>query len=277
MPAPDRTHYEVLGLSRNADDSEVRRAWKMHVQVWHPDRFEGAMREEAEIQAKRINEAYTTLRDSGRRAAYDCRLAADESAARPEPKAAPRSRPSYVGAQHPPQPHVGLSQPGAAATHAPVPVNLTTQLQEIGSDLLTAARRHPRISLAAASVLVLVFGGSAILHAVTGPSLPAGATTTTRAAAISEPRVGADDAPKIDDLADEMREEAELAQRELAALLAQEAQEAPVEEEEPIAPRAGEALAPQLRKAPAAADPQVQEIVKPGGGRVLRVLPTTPS
>ena len=55
MAAPDRTHYEVLGIARDADAAAVRSAWKLHVQVWHPDRFSGEMREEAERQAMRIN------------------------------------------------------------------------------------------------------------------------------------------------------------------------------------------------------------------------------
>ena len=35
-----QTYYDVLGVSHDADDADVRRAWKVLVQVWHPDRFD---------------------------------------------------------------------------------------------------------------------------------------------------------------------------------------------------------------------------------------------
>ncbi|MCW2923678.1 MAG: DnaJ domain, partial [Thermoleophilia bacterium] len=38
MATTPQTHYDVLGITRDADAGEVRTAWKLHVQVWHPDR-----------------------------------------------------------------------------------------------------------------------------------------------------------------------------------------------------------------------------------------------
>jgi len=78
--APSKTHYDVLGIAADADEAEIKRAWKVLVQVWHPDRFTGEMREHAEGQVQHINEAYGTLRISDKRGEYDRRLAYEAGA-----------------------------------------------------------------------------------------------------------------------------------------------------------------------------------------------------
>jgi curved DNA-binding protein CbpA len=67
----DRTHYEVLGVAPTASADEIRRAWKTLIQVWHPDRFSGLLRTEAEKMTKAINDAYQVLSRPHSRVQYD--------------------------------------------------------------------------------------------------------------------------------------------------------------------------------------------------------------
>jgi molecular chaperone DnaJ len=62
-------HYEVLGVNREASAEEIRAAYRAAAMRWHPDRNQGD--EHAEVQFKRIAEAYGVLSNSNRRAAYD--------------------------------------------------------------------------------------------------------------------------------------------------------------------------------------------------------------
>ena len=51
--------FEVLGLSMNADESQVRAAYRQHVKRCHPDQFqEKEMQERAQEQLIRLNLAY---------------------------------------------------------------------------------------------------------------------------------------------------------------------------------------------------------------------------
>ncbi len=63
-----RDYYEVLGISRNASDDEVKRAFRRLAKQYHPD----ANKEEgSESRFIEINEAYEVLNDPQKRAAYD--------------------------------------------------------------------------------------------------------------------------------------------------------------------------------------------------------------
>ncbi|WP_109399331.1 molecular chaperone DnaJ [Proteus sp. TJ1640] len=64
-----RDFYEVLGLSKNADEKEIKRAYKRLAMKYHPDRNQGD--KESEIKFKEIKEAYEILSDAQKRAAYD--------------------------------------------------------------------------------------------------------------------------------------------------------------------------------------------------------------
>jgi hypothetical protein len=61
--------YEVLGVPRDASAEDIRAAYLRRARLHHPDVNPGDG--EAEERFKRINEAYDTLRDAGRRAEYD--------------------------------------------------------------------------------------------------------------------------------------------------------------------------------------------------------------
>jgi len=67
MPAK-RDYYEVLGITRNATDEEIKRAFRKLAFQYHPDhnRNDGA-----EERFKEVNEAYEVLSDPDKRAAYD--------------------------------------------------------------------------------------------------------------------------------------------------------------------------------------------------------------
>src|SRR5579872_1131541 len=64
-----RDYYEVLGVSRAANEAELKSAFRKLAMKFHPDRNPGD--DSAEHQFKEINEAYEILKDGDRRAAYD--------------------------------------------------------------------------------------------------------------------------------------------------------------------------------------------------------------
>jgi len=58
-------YYSILGVSKNASEKEIRSAYKKKSMQHHPDR--GGNEEEF----KRVNEAYSTLKDPQKRGIYD--------------------------------------------------------------------------------------------------------------------------------------------------------------------------------------------------------------
>jgi molecular chaperone DnaJ len=63
-----RDYYEVLGVSRNASDSDLKKAYRRLAMKYHPDRNPG---KEAEQSFKDAKEAYEVLNDPKKRSAYD--------------------------------------------------------------------------------------------------------------------------------------------------------------------------------------------------------------
>ena len=63
--SPENNHYDVLCVSRDADLSAIRAAWKARAKVAHPDK--GGNHEEM----LRLNQAYAVLADSRERERYD--------------------------------------------------------------------------------------------------------------------------------------------------------------------------------------------------------------
>ena len=61
--------YEVLGVSKGASDSEIKKAFYTLAKKYHPDANPGD--KEAEQRFKEVNEAYSILSDSEKRARYD--------------------------------------------------------------------------------------------------------------------------------------------------------------------------------------------------------------
>ena len=64
-----RDYYEVLGIGRNASQSEIKRAYRRLARQYHPDVNPGD--KEAEERFKEVNEAYEVLSDADKRARYD--------------------------------------------------------------------------------------------------------------------------------------------------------------------------------------------------------------
>lgn len=61
--------YEVLGVSKEATDAEIKSAFRKLAIKYHPDKNQGD--KEAEEKFKEINEAYQVLSDKDKRANYD--------------------------------------------------------------------------------------------------------------------------------------------------------------------------------------------------------------
>lgn len=64
-----RDYYEILGLERNASEADIKKAYRRLAMKYHPDRNPDDA--EAEEKFKEVQEAYETLSDSKKRAAYD--------------------------------------------------------------------------------------------------------------------------------------------------------------------------------------------------------------
>ena len=62
-------YYEVLGVSRDASDQELKSAYRKQAMKYHPDRNPGD--HTAEEKFKEASEAYQVLSDADKRAAYD--------------------------------------------------------------------------------------------------------------------------------------------------------------------------------------------------------------
>ncbi|MBG0785608.1 MAG: molecular chaperone DnaJ [Anaerolineaceae bacterium] len=63
-----RDYYEVLGVSRSANEDELKSAFRQLARQYHPDVSDDP---DAEEKFKEINEAYAVLSDGEKRAAYD--------------------------------------------------------------------------------------------------------------------------------------------------------------------------------------------------------------
>ncbi len=65
----DKDYYQVLGVSADAGDEEIRKAYRRLALQWHPDRNAGDAR--ATERFKEISEAYGVLIDGQKRREYD--------------------------------------------------------------------------------------------------------------------------------------------------------------------------------------------------------------
>ncbi len=70
-----RDYYDVLGVSKDASDEDIKKAYRKHAMKYHPDRNQGKGDEKAskvsEEKFKEAKEAYEMLSDPQKKAAYD--------------------------------------------------------------------------------------------------------------------------------------------------------------------------------------------------------------
>ena len=63
-----RDYYEIMGVSRDCTQDEIKRAYRKLARKYHPD---VSKQEDAEDKFKEVGEAYEVLKDPEKRAAYD--------------------------------------------------------------------------------------------------------------------------------------------------------------------------------------------------------------
>ena len=64
-----KDYYKVLGVTKTADEKEIKSAFRKLAQKYHPDKNPGD--KAAEDRFKEINEAYEVLGDAQKRQRYD--------------------------------------------------------------------------------------------------------------------------------------------------------------------------------------------------------------
>ena len=64
-----RDYYDVLGVSRSASASEIKKAYRKLAKKYHPDTNAG--NKEAEQKFKEVTEAYNVLSDEEKKKMYD--------------------------------------------------------------------------------------------------------------------------------------------------------------------------------------------------------------
>src|SRR5580700_7453058 len=67
--ASKRDFYEILEVSKDADDDTIKKAYRKQAMRYHPDRNSGD--KEAEALFREASEAYEVLRDPEKRQRYD--------------------------------------------------------------------------------------------------------------------------------------------------------------------------------------------------------------
>lgn len=100
MSAPVETHYAVLGIGPRATPEQVERAYRHAAGLYDAEAlatYSLLDPEERQQLRARVEEAYSVLRDAGRRHEYDLSLGL--AAAGSPPASAPRTEPSPVSAR----------------------------------------------------------------------------------------------------------------------------------------------------------------------------------
>ncbi|MCI0469171.1 MAG: DnaJ domain-containing protein [Nitrospirae bacterium] len=70
----DNDYYLILALSRDASKSAVKNRWRDLMMIYHPDKSDSEQYMNADDSAKKINEAYSVLKNDDKRLKYDRRF-----------------------------------------------------------------------------------------------------------------------------------------------------------------------------------------------------------
>ncbi|KKL79065.1 hypothetical protein LCGC14_2018610, partial [marine sediment metagenome] len=67
-----KDYYRILGVTKDADAKEIKKAYRSLAHEWHPDKHqEKEKQKDAEEKFKEISEAYSVLADEEQRRNYD--------------------------------------------------------------------------------------------------------------------------------------------------------------------------------------------------------------
>lgn len=72
-------YYDVLGVSKDASEREIKHAFNNMVKAFHPDMYRGSDKEFASRKTKELYEAYDVLKNPDSRREYDLYLEKEES------------------------------------------------------------------------------------------------------------------------------------------------------------------------------------------------------
>lgn len=67
----EKDYYSILGVSRGADDRQLKKAYRKLAMRWHPDKVKEGDKEKATKKFQEIAKAYETLSDPEKRKLYD--------------------------------------------------------------------------------------------------------------------------------------------------------------------------------------------------------------
>ena len=71
MFSNDTKLYDVLGLSKECSDNEIKKSYRKLAMKYHPDKSNSANKEKNEKKFKEISNAYEVLKDKEKRSLYD--------------------------------------------------------------------------------------------------------------------------------------------------------------------------------------------------------------
>src|SRR3989338_7370552 len=64
-------YYEILHVPKNAAQDQIKRAFKKLTMKYHPDRYKGTDKDDAQKKYAQISQAYEVLSDEKKRQVYD--------------------------------------------------------------------------------------------------------------------------------------------------------------------------------------------------------------
>lgn len=84
--------FEVLEISPDASAEDIKAAYHRLAKQWHPDRYAGKEKETAEAKFRELAEAFSTLKDPGRRLSIQQQMPRAQATPASVPTSAPREQ-----------------------------------------------------------------------------------------------------------------------------------------------------------------------------------------